>query len=271
MHSQRLACIAIFVCCFLGSIRTAAAAAQGYTTHGGLTWTLVDLDLTDGIAPALELLPLPPSGTPYGPAQASVASYANGIINQSGMSATGTAPLNVSSGTSPFSVIEGRIDGRDDPGALRITLGTRAQANSYQSVAFGWLESDDLQFVLSPNTEITFHSVLQARGSVDVGPEYDSFSTTGELHVNLYGVGALSDSVAAGALPFPEDEATLDLTHVLTVSYANNSTDSVSGNVMFSTVAEARASALPIPEPGTLPMALAGLAVVAWAARRQRR
>jgi hypothetical protein len=270
MYSHRLACIAALIVCSLGSIRTAIAAAEGYTTHDSFTWTLVDLDLTDGIAPALEFLPLPPSGTPYGPARASVSSYVNGISQQTGMMATGTAPLNVSFGTSPYSVIGGRIDGRDDPETLRITLDIRAQANSYQSVAFGWLESDNLEFVLSPNTEITFHSVLRAHGGIDVGPAYDSFSTTGELHVYLYGIGEVFDRVVAGATPSPSDEPTFDVTRLLTVSYANHSTDSVSGNVMFSTVAEARAPALPVPEPGALPMAITGLAVVAWAARRRR-
>jgi len=262
----------------LGCLASAgmADAAEGHVTHGRLSWTLIDLDTSDGIAPSLEFLPLPQSPTsPLGAARAYVWYVANGASDEANVPAADTFPLVASFNASPYAAVTGRIDGRTAPATELITLNTLATLGGGSgSQAFGWLQGDALQFVLSPNTEVRFQSAVRVQASIDVRWDVDEFyQATSSLLLDMDGTlpgGDVTDFTTVTASPSPGDPYAIDVRRLLSVSFANRGPDSLSGDVAMRTVAVA-SSAQPVPEPATLPMTLAGLAVVGWAARRRGR
>jgi hypothetical protein len=249
----------------------AAGAATGHITHGSLTWTLVDLDPADGIAPSLQFLPPPPG--PLGAARAYVSAFAGGALHEDNAVAGGTDALQAQLDYRPAAYSSARVDSRADPATLALTLDTVATLEPNGASATAWLHGGALPFVLSANTGVTFHSEVLLRGERGTEPGiYDAWLASGTLTVTLDGLApaqsVFSDYVSVTLSPSPGDPVAVDGTRVLTVDYSNRTAASMTGDVALQAIGTTAIA--PVPEPGVLPMALAGLALVGWRLRRRR-
>ncbi|WUR15179.1 PEP-CTERM sorting domain-containing protein [[Empedobacter] haloabium] len=268
MKRRSAACAAAAL--LLQSLAGGAGAATGHVSHGNLTWTLVDLDPADGIAPSLRFLP-PPAG-PLGAARAYVSAFAAGVLHEDNVMATGSDPLLAELDYSPAAHTSARVDGRADPATLSLSLDTVATLEPNGASATAWLHGGTLPFVLSANTGVTFHSAVLLQGERGSEPGiYDAWLASGTLTVSLDGLApgesVFTDYVAVTLSPSPGDPVAVDFTRELTVDYSNRTGASLTGDVAL--LAIGTTAIAPVPEPGMLPMALAGLALVGWTIRRR--
>ncbi|AVR96265.1 PEP-CTERM sorting domain-containing protein [Pseudoduganella armeniaca] len=257
-------------CAALQLLAGGAGAATGHITHDSLTWTLVDLDLADGIAPSLQFLP-PPAG-PLGAARAYVSAFAGGALHEDNVVAGGTDALLAELDYSPAAYTSVRVDGRADPATLSLSLDTVATLEPNGASATAWLHGGVLPFILSANTGVTFHSTVLLQGERGTEPGiYDAWLASGTLTVSLDGLApgqsVFTDYVAVTLSPSPGDPVAVDFTRVLSVDYSNRTAASMTGDVAL--LAIGTTAIAPVPEPGGLPMALAGLALVGWRVRRR--
>lgn len=248
----------------------AASAATGTVTHGNLTWTLLDLDPADGVAPSLRFLP-PPAG-PLDAARAYVSVFAGGALHEDNVVAAGDAALLAELDYRPAAYSSARVDGRANPATLALTLDTMATLEPNGASATVWLSGGALPFELSANTAVTFHSSVALRGERGDEPGIsDVWLASGSLLVTLDGLApaqsVFSDYVSVTLSPSPGDPVAVDTTRELTVDYSNRTASSMTGDVALQAIGTTAIA--PVPEPGALPLALAGLAVLGWKARRR--
>lgn len=260
----------IAACAALQLLAGGASAATGHVTHGNLTWTLIDLDPTDGIAPSLQFLP-PPAG-PLGAARAYVSAFAGGALHEDTVVADDTDPLLAELDYRPAAYTHARVDGRADPATLSLSLDTNATLEPNGASATAWLHGGALPFVLSANTGVTFHSSVLLQGERGTEPGiYDAWLASGTLTVSFDGLApaqsVFTDYVSVTLSPSPGDPVAVDFTRELTVDYSNRTASSMTGDVAL--LAIGTTAIAPVPEPGMLPMALAGLALMGWRLRRR--
>lgn len=260
----------------LYTVLPTASAAEIHASQTSLTWTLLDLDPTDGIAPSLRFLPQLPPGEPGTGAVGLLNTFVDGVYREMVVPGAGTDPIVASLDSSPIAAVAGRIDGRADPATHVLTLDLQAAPGTGTGMtqAFGSMRSGPLPFILSANTAVTFQSIVHLAGQIDPDPSHIELATaSATLGITLDGQPPDADWLGSAAFLFlgyhPDDPTSDELTRELTIDYANRTSGDIGGNIALEAGAIGVASL--VPEPGALPLTLAGVAVLGWAARRRRR
>lgn len=251
----------------LGILAGVANAGTNHISQGGLTWTLVDLDLADGVAPSLQFLP-----PEIDLARIYMSAFAGGTRYEHTALPHRGDPLVAELDYSPAARVAARIDGREDPATLVLSVDSMATLEPNGAGTTAWLSGGALPFVLSANTAVTFHSTVLLRGVRGDEPGiYDAWLASGTMTVTLDrpdpGQSVFTDYTTVALSPSPGDPLAIDTSRMLTVGYSNRTASSLAGDVTLTAVS--LTTIAPVPEPGPLPLALAGLAVLGWAARRR--
>ena len=258
----------------LSTVLPQASAAEGHVTQQGLTWTLLDLDPADGIAPSLRFLPQLPPAEPGTGAIGLMNTVVDGEYHETFVYGVGTEPIVGSVDGSPLAAVAGRIDGRADPATHVLTLDLHANpgTNLSQTSAFGSMRSGPLPFILSANTAVTFQSTVHLAGQIDPDPRHiELTSVSATLSIALDALPPDTGWMGDAAFLFlgyqPGDPTSDELMRYLTVDYANRTAGDIAGSLELQAGAIGVASL--VPEPGAVPLALAGLALLGLAARRR--
>ncbi|MBB3221677.1 PEP-CTERM sorting domain-containing protein [Pseudoduganella umbonata] len=273
---------AVFALALAAHPAPACAGASGSVTVGQLTYTLVDLDTADGIAPSLVFEPLP-NPNPSDPSHLGFASVVYSMGFDTGhqeQAAVGTEPLELSYDLGSAGAVTGRLDGRAMPATQQLTVEASANYGTHGGVRTGaYMDTGYMGFTLSPRTRVEFSTIMHVQAGVTSGPALNEW---------FFGRGVMS--LWFGDLPEPtayyQDAAfaaatvdplsgprNVDESWTMTVAHDNTSLEGQLGTVTFNTSTTAQSVSF-VPEPGALSMALAGLLVLGgarWRARSRRR
>lgn len=280
---QRLArCFFLILLMTVVAPRIALAEVSGRISVGTLTFTLTDLDMTDGISPSLVFLPLPyipPAGQEY-----SRAWLDNGFLESPGagqeytwLYGNGTADLTHAYQINNDLWLTSALTGRGQPGThlIEVNTFTRAEGKVTRNV-HGSIQVGYFPFLLSPNTAVAFEVTVGVDAKVSQNfLREDTFSAGAYIFLVLGENSAeILDQKRYSASPVLRTDietfAGLDVSDMLSVAGENTSDDYVSGYVSFAGYAGAHSSMAPgIPEPGALPMLTIGLFVAGFWRWRQ--
>lgn len=258
----------------------AAAQAMGRTTVGSLTYTLTDLDPLDGITPSLVFNPMPyvpPPGDEVEGARL-FASYDMGDVYENvERHGDGTATLSQVFQPGANTWISATLSGRDQALTHQIEIDASAAADGTTlHAAHGTLYTGRLPFLLSPNTAVSFSLSVDVEASITHGLELNEYyqsAVSFYLAIGEYPFSGFDNdyqSYTAHASPMYGGQRSLDISDLLNVSYQNTSNQFLNGHTSFNAWGHVVAGPPPppIPEPGTLPMLAAGLAVACLWRRR---
>lgn len=255
----------------VAALPAAHAESQGQASLGTLTFTLIDLDPNDGIAPSLVW-----DSSPMSPAYGNTSlQYSTLDVNDTGTS-TGSDDFAMQAAPVAGLSVSGSVTGRSSPGTQQISTDVRAASDAYYSGALT-LSTGQIGFTLSANTAVSFSTEYQIAGGVTGdGSRDEYFWSRAEMFSDLDSNAALGsyggrDHSAATLGDFPRS---LDITGSITVSETNTTLLPQHGLVMLTLNSRAFSDnvLVPIPEPESLPMFAVGMLVLgAWARRARRR
>jgi hypothetical protein len=248
----------------LAAAAPAFAASSASATAGAVSITLFDLNPSDGLAPSLTFI---------GESSASYA-FAGGMSLSDvagGLDATTTVTLNaplvsVAGSTSPNGAFgqaavaggdgSGNWVGGDGQGVFSASIEVGAWTGVLIEMDYAGTATTTVGMTGSGEGEVA-QSFISVLINIDGADGRESHSATRSLYAS---------SVWDGSGYTGQD---LSFSGRLRLTYANLSDDLLTGNYVTSAYAYA-ASAVPVPEPGTYGLMLAGLAGVAAVARRRR-
>ena len=275
---------------WLGAAAVAQAQSElqltGEVSHGHLGYTLFDLDPNDGVTPSLDFLPTPSAAEERGgKLSAAIAVHTPGRSAEGERVGDDPGPFSYALGIPDEAGFSLSASGRGDPGTMDIGVEAWAGAPSDGSTRFGhgWIQSDALGFVLTPNTRVSFSSAGSYAADIAGGEVSGQFLTENLLMVYDTGAdGQVLDSEhdrmgadlrsQSGADGFAH---AADFT--LAVDWYNWADAQTQAHVSLYSFASIHLQntnpvpPLPVPEPGVLPMLAAGLAGLAWRVRRRNR
>lgn len=247
-----------------------AQAASGNMTVGQLTYTLTDLDPSDGIPPSLEYKPMymPPPGE-YNLANLTAYRYDGGNYPRVRLYPTGTDDLVGAFEDEGKLGWSGTMSGRESPATHMIELEVYAASDgSISRSAFVQILSGNFPFTLSPKTAVTFSLEFTTNGRIFITAEQDQlfssrvimFSAIGDFEPYLDSDGA--DEIYSLHPFFPE--RALDVSGILHTTVQNISSEPANGITLIAGNASAFAGQpfLAIPEPAIWPMLAAGLLLI---------
>lgn len=256
--------------CGLGLTGTAYAAASVSTTVTNIRYTLVDLDLSDGITPSLFL------GPTTIPSQASVAIVRPGNIATEDLhyGSTGSAPVSAALINFPLAGLAS-VAGDGSVLGMSLTTGVIVGTDPTQSFKYEASTYTGRQLVgLSANTSITWYADVSFVGT-------ESGATGGLSAQEIHGSAGMvlyfnRDNVVAPQLSFssgPNNTApyTIGSTQTLSYSYSNNTNSGLNAFISFSAGAGGSQIISPVPEPATYGMLGIGLGIIGLLARRRKR
>lgn len=240
----------------------ASAASFASAVLTGWTVTLTDLDANDGVTPDIQFTNI----VSLSSAQAQDVLDQTSVPGSWGdtLASAGTAFAQAMGSTSP---------------AVAMANG-QAAGDGNLAVSFTGLGLAYAEFTLSAMTGVTFTATFDGSAETTIGSDgvfSESAVSIGQLVVEALtegGVQSLSDQRAASAgavfdgVGFSGQLNTFS--GEFSLSFDNLSSGAVSGFTTASAYAFGE-SALPVPEPGTYLMLLAGLGVVGSMARRRQR
>jgi hypothetical protein len=249
---QRLAAIALAAAA-LGAAIPSSAQSTASVAVTDLTWQLIDLDPTDGIDPYLTF-----TGASNTFASASLYSDPNFTNLADDSFAFGTV-LSTASVSNP----SGSADASGSPFA--VFANTSLFSNSGSTLAFGTMD-----FILSPNTR----AIFLVNASVDAEPDFTE-GGLGFAAANALLYGQVDNSSSQGTTTFSSSISTTFLGESRPLA-AIIDTQGVeaTGFLGIQAFAESASLATPVssvPEPASLGMLAAGLALLSGAMRRARR
>ncbi|MBB3221693.1 PEP-CTERM sorting domain-containing protein [Pseudoduganella umbonata] len=260
---------AMLTAALIASTAHVHADSRAEVSYSGLRYTLIDLDVNDGITPNMHVHLAPNSGR----LSLSTESENEGSNSYRAVGET-TEPLAGALST-PIAHASGSITGRESAWTESF-VGTVAimgdRSTDRDELADLFASSTLVYLDLSPKTEVVF--------SFDARLALETNDLVGEnVQANfwasliffppeegaIYAEDSLSGSLGAGG----RQQTSLIRDEVLTVSFVNNRTVSVGGRFFYN----ASMSALnlsAVPEPDTYGMMLAGLGVVGLVNRRRK-
>jgi len=245
-----------------GIAGNASAASFASAVLTGWTVTLTDLDLGDGVAPEIQFTNI----VTLSSADAHGLTDSDSVPGEWGVTAAnaGSAFAQAMGSTSPAVAM----------------AGGQAAGDGNLAVAFTGLGLAYAEFTLSAMTGVTFTATFDGMAETTLGSDgvfSESALAIGQLTMEVLtdsGLQALNElrSASAGAV-FDGIGFTGQLNTFsgeFSLSFDNLSATSVAGFTAASAYAYGE-SALPVPEPGTYLMLLAGLGVIGSLARRRQR
>lgn len=275
---------------WLGSAAAAQAQSDwqltGQVSHGNLGYTLFDLDPNDGITPSLSFLPTPARAEDrIGNLTAAIAVPRPGGSAEDKRFGDDLGPYTYSLGIPDEAGFTLSASGRGDASQVEIGIEAWARDPGDGATAFGhgWIQNDALGFVLTPNTRVSFSSAGSYAADIASGDFNGQFLTENLLMV--YSTGAdgqvlLAEHDRMGAdlrSRSGEDGFEQAAGFSLAVDWYNWADEQIQAYVALNSYAYVHLQntnpvpPLPVPEPGALPMLAAGLAGLAWRARRRNR
>lgn len=251
----------------------ALATATARIAHGPITYTLVDLNTSDGITPWISFQPLPDGRDAHGGITIARAFDGDGDVAYYDDGGGGILSAGYGGG---WQRGQGELSGAAAAGTLLLEASAQTEA-----LGIGYARMDvsvwspALQFLLSPNTAVLLRSSAQAEGSVGVGEFEEARSVAGldimiaipEGTTTFMGNSAGGQASTEAGYPLAYNEALL-----VELEFENGSGVVASGYI--DAYAWAWTTALgtmppPVPEPGMPAMLLAGLLLVGRALRRR--
>lgn len=230
------------------ALPAAAQAPLGSASVSQLTWQLIDLNPSDGIAPEISFHDSYYRTEVWYMAQGDV--YERRTIEAAGTDAVNAGQASISA-TSLFNVAQAS--------AGLTSLGQN-----------GWAEARGVystRFRLTPYTGVLF----SVRAEVDAATALPDGYSEGSVTFNG-SIGNYQSSIANSA--FQDDVRTQDdALSLLLRGYVHSEAGDAEGRLSLDAFARANTSAptSPVPEPATSAMLLAGLAIVGAGAARRRR
>lgn len=246
------------------------AAASVSTTVTNIRYTLVDLDLNDGITPSLFL------GPTTIPSQASVAIVrpGNNVTEDLHYGSTGSEPVSAALINFPLAGLAS-IAGDGSVVGMSLTTGVIVGTDPTQSFQYVASTYTGRQLVgLSANTSITWYADvsfigMESGATGGLGAQEIHGSAGMVLYFNRYNVVAPQLSFSSG----PNDPApyTIGSTQTLSYSYSNNTSSDLNAFISFSASAGGSQAIAAVPEPATYGMLGMGLGIIGLLARRRKR
>jgi hypothetical protein len=251
-------------------------------TLGNLGYTLYDLDLSDANTPSM-VLSVPDNIVPSHPSRAGYTwvNYSHSVNYHPVLLQNGSTTSDASSRTSTWDGLAATgsttLSGRGGAGLdqqLQFAIEARERSGVQAQIGTdSW--SDAVYFTLSPGAGVTFTATLAAWAEIALGEDYYGMAQVlGSLRVrNLLNPNNDDVSDARGyfagtapGMPPPFDQDIL-----LSVSFENRSANPLYAYAQMEL--DGMAYTIPVsmvPEPGRLPMLLAGVLVLPFALRRKR-
>jgi hypothetical protein len=245
----------------------------------GLSYTLYDLNPFDGLAPSLTWAP---RDSPSWGGQTEL--HGETWIGNDKVDDTwewrspspATTPLAVNMEVPGVYWSNAMLTGREDPATMVLEVNAQVETAPGKRIAFSRLSGDFQPFTVGPSTGVIFTMLMSAMGYSDQRYGYEHVGAHGNLQIKVPGVGWEEEDWqnydqwgGSGTAPRIDDIALLD------VSYMNRTGGAQDGYLMMHLLAGGDAdAAMPIPEPESYAMLLAGLAIVGgavWHRRRARR
>lgn len=280
-----------------GALVLASAAAVAESRGAGaitsVSFTLIDLDPTDGVAPSISFIE---AGDP-----AFAGAYAFGYVRASTddeniyreYTRYGATPTSAISGStsSAWSGASGAVAGASGVGFTSMSVqgvalsGTDVGNDYYRGVYYSVVNVAPANFTLSANTGVVFSVQGWASGETTLGGNPDTgFTESGGAVLQLStrgldanGVDTVWDRQSAAAVAWYNvaddgqvSGATESWQGTLSSSYSNFNAFAVEGQFSAQLSASGQSVAAVVPEPGTVAMLLAGLAGLGVILRRQK-
>ncbi|NHZ32493.1 PEP-CTERM sorting domain-containing protein [Massilia rubra] len=278
----------VVVAATLASPLLAQAQVRVDASLNNFSYTLVDLLPDDGIVPSLSIVA--PGGFAGGSRiYGNLSQYGDTVPQLDDSRTQSTTRYNrdiTARVDSPAGKASASVSGTDfaslqlrtTASTTSTTAGTR-QTNAYAS-------SNIVEFVLSPGTQVSFFADFNG-SALTAQPKGSRFREDAEIEGSFSLVGYVQDRAiggdsklirvkAANGYYDASPPATMSAHERFSLTFDNNSAFSSNLNLKFALNASADTQyystlPLPVPEPATTAMLLAGLGLVAGAARRRRK
>lgn len=251
-----------------------AQSANSTVTFSNFHYTLTDLTPDDGIAPSAAftflnyafVLGSNPGSNDRTFNQNDVVTESAAVsapgynISASTTAGTGLQHLNGSSATASGSAI---ISGEEPP----YSDGTQISAYSASTILYNG------SFTLAPGSQITFYADVHTFASSDTGTTNDkSFARAIGWFSGSAGYDYFSTSVQANATHNNDFGLKTDeKTEALQVTFSNHDFNPLTGYFnLRGDISGSAVNMLPVPEPSTYAMFLAGLGLIGFAKRRRK-
>ncbi|HEX8612677.1 MAG TPA: PEP-CTERM sorting domain-containing protein [Telluria sp.] len=264
--------------CALACAHPALAQISVRTSIGNLTYTLTDLDPNDGIAPSL----MPLASAPRASTSMALTITNDGVRNQYiEHMINGTMPLDPvsdvnyyasSDGTPPTRLAAAASVSGGSLSDLALEASAYNNASAGDHIAASLAATNAAPFVLSPMTLITFsmdYAIHDAIGPLPLdAPLFSTYSAVSFIFLvqEEYSLEYVADSVTYFG---GRDSYGTAGPGTLNVSYANREAVGLTSYMTLNAWANATTNIpMPVPEPMTYAMLLAGLGIVVGARRR---
>lgn len=272
----------------------AVAESRGSGAITGVSITLIDLDLNDGVAPSISFIaasdPAFAGAYAYGYVRASTSN--EDIYRE--YTRYGATPVSAINGStsSAWSSASGAVAGASGVGFTSMSVqgealsGTDVTADYYRGVYYSVVNVMPANFTLSAHTGVVFSVQGWAHGETTLGGNPDSgFSESGGAVLQLStrgldanGVDVVWDRQSAAAVAWytvaddgQVSGATESWQGTLSSGYNNYNAFTVDGQFSAQLSASGQSVAAVVPEPGRVAMLLAGLAGLGLFARGRQK
>jgi len=265
MQGQALAAIAAAVVS-LAALPAAASTATASMTDFHVE--LIDLDPNDGIAPSLTFQDL--QGGSFIAAESGTPGHVLTDTHQGG------TPLGVGSSSSTRGAASALASFTGDPRGQGASALASASLGARGLYGASTVQLGDgaiyAPFTLSADTRLVITADASASAlSTFADPQTDTWASVFLKLTDASGTGSVSTDTASAeqfAMIGGTPGATVDH-HLMTITF-ENLTGGDLGGIFFGSIDAYAADLAPVPEPGSLPLALAGLGFLAWRLRRAR-